>query len=633
MSFAVDLWNGFDKIKEQVNSAYFKIQYLYNILSSYLVYEKEFSTNIENLYKDNKDKIKDEFYLEKSLIVIVDSFKKQSDYHKNHIDFVSKYILESLKEMMDKEKQKKMMSLFSENAKNYENFIKMRTNLIAKQEKYQTSCKELSMYLSSTSSNNISFISANNNSNNVNLLENISKAFLNKRQKIFNKVDDAKNDYISFLCDSNVLLEEYNYETQKILEELESQYESLINVMQWSLINFANNNFALYEKINDLTKSNLEKYYNNIDFKQESKNFIIKYATKEFPSAKFEFIPYKLNLINTSLFKENELKSNSDLCNKKIALIKKYFQEKQLTSEVVLNPGNQPDIVFNMSLNKIIALEQQNSKKTQSFITHKNRRSAGFNPNRSIERSSKIVLIIKDKDKDKDKLKEKLLQENLKYIEFFVDKLMLKKNETKKNEIEKLKTIYNIENISEISLYIEAFINVLNGYRAKGNFHICHNTYDILVDVMIYLLDNFPTHDVLLKNIIILSQTFYTISRNNNNKKIFLQNGLKNQKVFKIPETWHRVINYTLNISANNKDLTVRVNLDDQNKKLSILVLNTLIAYLCDMKCFTDDEDVYNDVKQYYMDVYQLNDKSKDIDEQINFSIKEMEKNQYIKKK
>ena len=628
MSFAVDLWNGFGKIKEQLNSAYFKIQYLYNILSSYLIYEKEFTTNIENLYKDNKDKIKDEFYLEKSLIQFIDSFKRQSDYHKKHIDFVSKYIMESLKEIMDKEKQKNVMSLFSENAKNYENYIKMKTNLITRQEKYHTSCKEMSMYLSSNSSNNISFISIDNNTKNANLLENISKTFLNKRKKILNKVDEAKNDYILFLCDSNVLLEQYNYETQNILEELESQYESLINVMQWSLINFANNNFALHEKINDLTKDNLEKYYNNVDFKQESKNFIIKYATKEFPFSKFEFIPFKLNLINTSLFKENELKNNSDVCNKKIDLIKKYFQEKNLTNETLFNAGNESDIVFNMSLKKIISLEQQNSLKNSSSIINKNiRRSAGLS-----ERSNGIILEFKDKNNQKNQ-KEKLLKENLYYIEFFVDKLMLKKNETRKNEIEKMKSVYNIDNASEISLYIEAFINVLNVYRAKGNFLICQNTYDILVDVFIYLLDNFQRHDFLLKNIMILSQTFYAISKTLSNKKIFLQNGIKNHPTFNIHETWHRVINYTLNICTKNKDLTVKTNLEEQKKKLNIMALNTLIAYLCDMKCFTDDNDVYNNVKQYYMSIYELNDKSKDIDEQVNFSIKEMEKNQYIKKK
>ena len=87
MSFSIDLWNGFNLLKEKFTTIFNKAQILYNIFISFLNMEKEYSKNLDNLYNSNKDQIKEEFLLEKSFIELINNIKEQNDFHKKHIDF------------------------------------------------------------------------------------------------------------------------------------------------------------------------------------------------------------------------------------------------------------------------------------------------------------------------------------------------------------------------------------------------------------------------------------------------------------------------------------------------------------------------------------------------------------------
>ena len=175
MSFSIDLWNGIDKIKDKFVFTYNKIQILNNAFNTFINLEKEYSKNLDILYKDNKDHIKDEFLLEKSFIQLLENIKEESDYHKKHIDFLSKYLMGPLKEILDN--QKKIFQFFNEIAKNADNLEKSKNNLISKEEKYHNSCQDLTNYFISNDSNFINSSFSNN------------KSFLNKRQKYIYKIN------------------------------------------------------------------------------------------------------------------------------------------------------------------------------------------------------------------------------------------------------------------------------------------------------------------------------------------------------------------------------------------------------------------------------------------------------------
>ncbi len=213
------------------------------------------------------------------------------------------------------------------------------------------------------------------------------------------------------------------------------------------------------------------------------------------------------------------------------------------------------------------------------------------------------------------------MKSNLSYIEFFIDKLMLKPNETQEYEIEKLKDIFLL-NRNENCIYFDTFIRTLNEYRARGKYTVSDGTYEILVNVFNFMLDNFKEQDNLLKNLLILSQTFYFVGEND--KKFYIQRGIKNHKIFSSTKLWHKVINYTLGQNIINKDIAQKIDKDknETNKKLKIIALNTLIAYLCDLKCFTDNQNVFEEVKKFYCEIYDLDEK--EVEKNVEISHDEM---------
>ena len=151
----------------------------------------------------------------------------------------------------------------------------------------------------------------------------------------------------------------------------------------------------------------------------------------------------------------------------------------------------------------------------------------------------------------------------------------------------------------------ETLIKKLSFLRSKGAFTINENAYNQILSLFFNILNQEPKNSYFLKNILILSQTFYKIS---DNKKIYLQQGLKGMRTFMNPEVWHRVINYSMNLSCSSMDLsqTKEEMIEKINKQADVII----VAYLCDIKQYTNDENVFNDVKNFYVKVYNLNEDS-----------------------
>ena len=186
-------------------------------------------------------------------------------------------------------------------------------------------------------------------------------------------------------------------------------------------------------------------------------------------------------------------------------------------------------------------------------------------------------------------IKKYKINTNISLIEDFIDELILNKDDTEKNNLDdiyyhdsssKMIDITNIKlllnkNNNDNLVYLEIIIKTLNNHRAKGNFVITKKAYDAFIDIFNFILDNYSTNDFILKSIIILSQTFYIFeidkgnkinSPNDNKKKIFIQNGLKNNVIFNKVETRHRVINFALANHVVNKDISQQIDKNDINK-------------------------------------------------------------------
>ncbi len=67
MSFCVDLWNGLNTIKSHFTLTFNKISSISNILFFYTSYLKTYYKNLDGLYNQYKDLIKDDYSLDKSI--------------------------------------------------------------------------------------------------------------------------------------------------------------------------------------------------------------------------------------------------------------------------------------------------------------------------------------------------------------------------------------------------------------------------------------------------------------------------------------------------------------------------------------------------------------------------------------
>ena len=625
MSFCVDLWNGLNTIKSHFTLTFNKISSISNILFFYTSYLKTYYKNLDGLYNQYKDLIKDDYSLDKSISMFIEDIKKESDIQREHYKFIKHNVLVSLKDMYDKEKSSSSND-FNEGQQNIDNFQKIKNNLINKQKNYNNSLKDFFSFMStfnekelniilekenkfhSSISSDISNINVdlatfnntenkineiindtepNSNQNNINNLINIDKQLITKKQKLFDKIYESKKEYISAIEEANNFLNIYKTKAEKVFNLLETNYISIIRGIHWTLSTFVNHKLILYDKLNSLYKNYSDNSISKVNDENEVYEFIIRNATKEFPINKIEFVPYKLEnksplflKINQFLNKRLELEKAKDSTrNKSRKKTEIYKHRRRAVKKKNTNEHNDDNNISVLEDNIKSYKIKSNMYLIEDFIEE----------------------IITDKD-DKNEMEGIGINEN-----YFDD------NDTIMKDLNQIKLLLLDDKNNDNLLYLDCLIKTIDKYRAKGNFLLIKKSYDILIEIFNFLLNHFSSYDHVLKNILILAQTFYYIDNENKNissenkkEKIFIQNGLKNHLILNKSETWHRVINYALSENILNKDNSIITDKNEINNKLNIISHNTIVAYLCDLKYFSEDEQLFNKVRDFYIRVYHL---------------------------
>ena len=615
MSFNVDLWNGFEVIKSSFDSNLNKLNQLINILDSYSFFIKEYYTNLFNLYSStNKIINKDNSTFDNLLYLLLISFKTESEYYENHYNLINKSLQET-KERIEKIKLN-IQQYFQSYEINKENFNNALNNLISKQENFYESCKELCLNIAQEETNKI-FIENQNNINNKkrSSTENL-KIKIEKKETPLDCVFLAKSNYIKFIFESNKLRENYNNNTENILFKLENQYKDILYYFECLMKIYINDKIMIHNKILTLNNNNNEKTFKNINYETIFNDFIENNVTKEFPMIKLEFIPFKLtkNIFenNQKLNNYNELKKEEQ--NKIFNLIKNYISENNIN-------------LYESDFSKIFlkSKEQQNLLKSNEV---------------NLDETKTIIEIDEDdfeiiKSKKKKEIEKK--KKNFNFIKNFINTLVIEETESNKKEEKEDENVIDIDESIKYNKilvkfmdlispknkekfeYLNAFIQFLTIVRVKGFFKLNPYVYQIFINIFTYILMNYKNSYDYVRNIILLSQTFYKgDDENPDDVKIYLLNGLKNHSVFKEPQTWHRAINYSLSLSIKNSSLyKLEIqNKEDYYKNLDKIVLNIFISYLYDMRISTTDLKVYEKVKHFYSKIYKLDEKM--VDEQVN---------------
>ncbi len=92
--------------------------------------------------------------------------------------------------------------------------------------------------------------------------------------------------------------------------------------------------------------------------------------------------------------------------------------------------------------------------------------------------------------------------------------------------------------------YRKSFFDGINRYRIKGEFVLNENNYAVLGDLLLNILDEIVKAKDYesFKYCLILSQTFYKVSKENHKPRIFLQNAIEIHPVCIEVSFWEEVI-------------------------------------------------------------------------------------------
>jgi hypothetical protein len=668
MSFSVDLWNGFDIIKNEFSVNCKRIKQTLDIFTSYSLLIKEYVKGLDILYKEAKEMKecpKSNSLLDETFILLINSFKIESENNKIYHNKIIKIINET-KEKIEKIKIQ-ISPYFLENMQNRESFNKAINNLSLKQETFNETFKELCNYLIENETQKLkerkSYTEKKSKILGHFLNNSTTKESSNKFHNIVSKLLQNKKDYIKCMIDTDKFREKYNKETEDLLTNLQKQFKLLILIYQTIIQNFVKDKIKFHNDISEASKKNDKNNYSLINYKNETYDFIIRKATKEFPLSKFDFIPYKLS--QNSLYQK--MSKYGEFSNEEQELIfeqiKAFIQDNKINvyeNEYLRISMNNRAFTYAKKLENVNPIRRSGSsdmlnlKKMRKRHILTNLKSHNvFRKRDELDKfDKKKNNIIQRENKDDLSINSDLQKRaNFSSIKEFVSKLFIPKAENKtdtlwdiysdnssdenekdnnkeKNEINKEAYVYNqllfgfMNFISKSNKgnidNLEFFIYLLAYYRSKGCFELNDNAYKIFVNIFNYILINYKTANNIIKNIILYSQTFYKVDEDNPNNKIYILNGLKNHSTFNDVETWHRAINYNLSLSlknCNTYSLNI-VNKEEYMKNLDKIILNTIISYLYDLKLSTSDQKVYEQVKDYYITIYKLDKKV--IEQHIN---------------
>ena len=179
----------------------------------------------------------------------------------------------------------------------------------------------------------------------------------------------------------------------------------------------------------------------------------------------------------------------------------------------------------------------------------------------------------------------------------------------------------------EYDEYRKYFLIKINNFRAKGYLDMPNKIFNylskIFSEIAKHLISNkendennfFIKDFICSRLVIILSQTFYTTK---NEKKIFLSEEIKKEKVFQIPEFWKELINEMIirecnNVFENKKELNI---IDDENRTKKIkdeIYFAQIIPFIGSMTGFGISKEEIKNIMLFFIKEFGISEKNSKI--------------------
>ena len=396
---------------------------------------------------------------------------------------------------------------------------------------------------------------------------------LNNMKEIIKQNNQNFTDYLNIHNSFNIKLVELESLQEKYYnsaEKAESYTFSFLNKkahgLKTELTDFENK-----KKLQNNCKEEKEKYISKLD---EINNDLLKIL-----NGKQEILFNINNEIEKSCYENfiNSLFAFYQLSNKETEDLKKRGEIK----EMIIKSTNKKEEIGKM---------QYQEKKKINFIQYTPRInfddcSDFLEMGTFISACNEMGKVIGDYIQDKLDYWRNITDLNIQISRILnLDDKITEKDEKKIDDI--LKTEFE-ENI---------FINCFSQLRTKGNFKKSKKYIDFLGRILNKILDSqknkFNFH--IIKNCLILSQTFYYLDLNK--EKRFIFEYILKSKIFNSPNFWRDFIDYILNSGDN----SVNIN----KMKINEFLFSQLVPYIKNMKDFNIDDRIIIKIIDEFLEKY-----------------------------
>ena len=225
----------------------------------------------------------------------------------------------------------------------------------------------------------------------------------------------------------------------------------------------------------------------------------------------------------------------------------------------------------------------------------------------------------------------------------FINKLITNMSQ----ESNKILNDYNFINIDECAPFTEEdknnlkkllnkhhnrviFLHKLNDYRTNSLFELKEKEYQILVELFSFVINisKIEKDYHCVEMAIILSKTYYKLE---NDKKIYIQNLIKNNDYFKTKDFWEELLIYSISkeiIRSKKRDEDNTIGTEDiLNEKNANIVFSQLLSLIDNMFDFDVDGEMIKQIIDPRIEYYKVNDKlKKTIYDVIETKLKSKEK-------
>ena len=234
--------------------------------------------------------------------------------------------------------------------------------------------------------------------------------------------------------------------------------------------------------------------------------------------------------------------------------------------------------------------------------------------------NDQISLLTIEKMKIFDLINTKELNLEIEKEKMSMDKITIKLlSNIKSEEIVKNELDISQEELDLIQTNLEKhhnriiFLQKLSKFRVLGNYYISKSLYTILSKYFLQILNEIKKDNDMFsaKNIIVLSQTYYIKENENEEKKIYLQEAIKEHELFKETSFWENLFNFFMSkeIQKLRRSTYMKDKKEEEEKShYGKLAFGQIMTICNNMKDFGFNKEDINKIIEPKIEYYKLDE-------------------------